>query len=130
MLITDNSLDFIQQQVIYLAGCYPNINWDVDTTASSWLIALVEIKATEEEFNYAIHQTVNDGVEEWKVNIALITNNILNKRKYEKIKTNSKEYLKQINETPTMTKEKLQKWFKYAEEKGLKLGLVEDEKKV
>ena len=72
MLITKDNRDVVRNQVIYLSGCYPQLQWDINITASAWLISLIEIKATEEEFIENVNYIVKHGYPSHEVNIALI----------------------------------------------------------
>lgn len=80
MLITKDNRDVVRNQVIYLSGCYPQLQWDINITASAWLISLIEIKATEEEFSEIVKYIVKHGYPSHEVNIALIIRLIRDER--------------------------------------------------
>lgn len=80
MLITKDNREVVRNQVIYLSGCYPQLQWDINITAGAWLISLIEIKATEEEFSEIVKYIVKHGYPSHEVNIALIIKLIRDER--------------------------------------------------
>ena len=100
MLITDESIDFIMTKVELLEGCYPQLQWDEEMTATAWLITLMDIKATEEEFEEVISYIIRKGYQSYEVNIALVVRLIQDDRHNKQMQENTKIYLKELESQP------------------------------
>ena len=74
MLIQDDnkSIEFVKSRVELLVGSFPQIKWDVNMTSASWMLMLNDNKTTREELDEAIKRVVNNGFNDWEVNLSLI----------------------------------------------------------
>lgn len=65
----------------YLCGAYPNLKFDGTGTFLTWGDGLNGINATFEECKNACKKIVKKGFKDWEINLSLVLEIIINKRK-------------------------------------------------
>lgn len=100
MLITLDNRKAVENNLLYLAGAYPQLRLDTNLSADVWVAGLIEIQATEEELTEVCHKIVREGFQDWEINLSLVIEIIENRRKITKDLELTREEIKKIQATP------------------------------
>lgn len=82
----------------YLAGAYPKLEFDGVGTALAWENGLNRINATYKECQDAVDSIIDDGYQDWEINLSLVIEIIRNKRQTEKEFIKMNKFLRECQE--------------------------------